>query len=140
VGSGVLVEVGKGVIVAVDVAVAVEVTVAASVGRTTASGVCRCRAKYTMIAPIPRNKANKPIAAGRDKVIEGIRLPSTTLDDCEAFSVIVRSAPQTRQRVASSFTRVPQVGHNFMGDVFVSGVIFVEAWFLPGLGALYQLF
>jgi hypothetical protein len=73
-GSGVFVRVGKGVIVAVCVPVAVAVMVAEDVGRIIASGVWR-RAKYTMIAPIPRNKASIPMAAGRPNVIEGIRLP-----------------------------------------------------------------
>ncbi len=80
-GSGVLVSVGKGVWVAVGVVVAVAVSVGASVGGTTTEGCSRCSAKNTIIAPIPRNNASKPIAAGRLKVIEGIRLPCTTLDD-----------------------------------------------------------
>jgi hypothetical protein len=39
------------------------------------------------------------------------------------FSMPVKSLPQTRQRVASSLTRVPQVGHNFVGFEGVSDVI-----------------
>jgi len=72
--SGVLVNVGRGEAVAVGVPVAVTVIVDVTVGGIIASGVCR-RAKYTMIAPIPRNNAKIPIAAGRLKVIDGIRLP-----------------------------------------------------------------
>ncbi len=109
---------------AVSVFVAVAVIVAVSVVDIAgASGVWR-KAKKTMIAPMPRNNANKPIAAGRLKDIEGILLPWTTLAAWAVFSIFARSAPHTRQRVASSFTRDPHVGHNLVGDVLFSGVIF----------------
>ncbi len=74
-GSGVLVKVGKGegVAVSVFVDVGVMVTVAV-VDIAGASGVWRS-AKNTMIAPIPRNSASNPMAAGRLKDIEGILLP-----------------------------------------------------------------
>jgi hypothetical protein len=39
------------------------------------------------------------------------------------FSLEVRSVPQTRQRGASSLTRVPQVGHNLVGFDDFSGLI-----------------
>ncbi len=139
-GSGVLVSVGRGVFVAVWVAVEVGVRVAVTVGGMMASGVWR-RAKKTMIAPMPRKTASNPIAAGRLNVMDGMRLPWTTLADWSVFSIFARSAPQTRHLVASSFTRVPQVGQILVGDVFDSGVIVVGSLGgLSRLGALYQLF
>jgi hypothetical protein len=119
----VFVKVGKGVLVGIGVPVEVGVIVAVTVGMITDAGVWRCKAKYTITAPIIRNNASRPMAPGRLNVMDGIRLPWTTMPACTTFSVLVRSAPQTRQRVASSFTRVPQVGHTLVGDVFFSGVI-----------------
>jgi uncharacterized protein YejL (UPF0352 family) len=36
------------------------------------------------------------------------------------------SVPQTKQRLADSFSRVPQTGHNFVFEVFVSGLIIIR--------------
>jgi hypothetical protein len=52
-----------------------------------------------------------------------MRLPWTALVFPSDFSVLVKSLPQTRQRLASSLTRVPQVGHNFVGFDGISDVI-----------------
>lgn len=122
-GSGVNVVVGGGN-VAVLVGVGVSEEVGVGVISMMTSGVVR-RAKYTMIAPMAKNKANNPMAAGRLIVILGIRLPCTALGFWAGFSALPRSAPHTRQRVASSDRRVPQVGHNLLeGDVVGSGLIF----------------
>lgn len=129
-GSGVKVVVGGGggVLVAVEVAVAVAVEV--SVGGIITSGVWR-RAKNTRIAPIARNSANNPMAAGRLSVTAGIRLPCTAFVGCEGFSVLPSSEPHTRHLVASSLRRVPQVGHNL--DGFVSGLIGLFLKVFPSL-------
>jgi len=121
VGWGVEVEVG-GNGVEVIVGVTVNVAVAVGVIGTTTSGLLR-KAKKTMMAPIARKIANKPMAAGRLRVISGIRLPWMALAVFLGIPVVLRSAPHTRQRVASSLNRVPQVGHNLVGVVVVSGLI-----------------
>jgi hypothetical protein len=72
---------------------------------------------------MPRKIASKIKAIGRLKVIWGIRLPCTVLDLPVDFSVPVKSLPQTRQRLASSLTRVPHVGQSFVGLDGVSDVI-----------------
>ena len=59
--------------VGVIVGVTVRVTVGVGVGSTTRP-VSR-KAKNTRVAPIPINKASKPKATGKDRVISGIRLP-----------------------------------------------------------------
>ena len=69
--------------------------------------------KYTTDAPINRMTANAPNANGRLNVISGIRLAvmppvSAFFDFVAAFAV--SSVPHTRQRVAFSLRRVPQVG------------------------------
>ena len=115
-------------------------TVEVAVGGMIASGAWR-RAKKTITAPMPRNIASKPIAAGKLNVMDGIRLPCTTLADWSTFSKFARSAPQTKQRVASSFTLVPQVGQIFVGVVFVSGVIMVgDLGFSPDLAHYTSFF
>jgi hypothetical protein len=78
------------------------------------------------MAPIPRKTASNPIAAGRLSVIDGNLLPCTTFADWDASTVLTKSAPHTRHRVASSFTRVPQVGQIFVGEVFDSRVIIIN--------------
>jgi hypothetical protein len=71
------------------------------------------------------NKTSNPITAGNPRVISGIRVPWTALDFREGLSseVMDSSVPQTKQRVASKLSRVPQVGHNFEGEVDGSGLI-----------------
>jgi hypothetical protein len=138
-GCGVEVCVGCGEFVGVSVPVAVAVIVDVAVGGIIASGACRS-AKYTIMAPIPRKIANNPIAIGKLNVMDGIRLPSTTFEDWDVLSTLINSAPQTRQRVAFSFTLEPHVGQIFVGEVLISGVIlYLKAGFTR-LGALYQLF
>jgi hypothetical protein len=71
-----------------------------------------------------RNKANKPKAAGRLTVISGMRLPWTVLEARWLSSGLPSSAPQTKQRSASTPTRVPQVGQSLVEVVSFSGFIF----------------
>lgn len=118
---GVVVAVG-GASVGVSVLVLVKVGIDVGRGVAATSGVL-LKAKKTITAPIARKIASKPKAAGRLKVISGIRLPCTALAGFAGFSADPRSAPHTRQRVASSDRRVPQVGQSFVGVVGVSGVI-----------------
>ena len=125
-----------GVGVVVGVIVAVEVGVA--VGSTTRP--VSLRVKKTNAAPIPKNNASNVNAIGRLKVTWGMRLPCTALSLRAGFSIPLKSLPHTRQRAASSLTRVPQVGHNFVGFDGVSDVI---STILPGVTwqrGLYQPF
>jgi hypothetical protein len=119
-GSAVNVKVGKGVFVGVWVPVAVIVTVAVPVGGMIAAGAWRS-AKKTITAPIPRNIARSPIAAGKLKVIEGMRLPWTTFSDWLFYHD--GEVSTTDRTAASSFTRVPQVG---TVDTVVNQVIVVD--------------
>lgn len=120
VGRGVDVVVGVGG-VGVVVGVTVRVTVGVAVGSTTRP-VSR-RVKNTNTAPMPRKRANNIRATGKLNVISGIRLPCTAFVFCKDFSPPVRLLPHTRQRVASSLTRVPQVGQSFVGFEGISEVI-----------------
>jgi hypothetical protein len=70
-----------------------------------------------------KKSAKSPRAIGRLNVISGIRLPWISFTGREGFSPPARSLPQTRQRVASSLTRVPHVGHSFVGFEGISEVI-----------------
>ena len=109
--------VGKGVMVDVGVIVAV------AVGLPTAVGVMICvpptptrKPKYTTAAPTSRINTSAPSAAGRLSLTSGMRLAcmpvSTFFDFGAAFAV--SSVPHTRQRVAFSLKRVPQVGQTFV--------------------------
>ena len=114
VGTGVLVEVAVGVRVAVEVSVAVGV----GVKSTTISGAPRAKA-YTAPPPMAISRMNNPIARGRLKDKVGIRGPRTEESvSLLGVAVEVITRPQTRQRVAFSLRRVPQVGHT-LWDVFV---------------------
>ena len=132
-GTGV--EVGMGVSGVADaVGVKVIVEVGEGVGDTTGSGLLR-KAKNTSTAPSPRNRASKPRAAGRLTVIVGIRLPWTALEDV-ASAPPLTSVPQTRQRVASSGSFVPQVGHSSIDFAPDSSIILARL--ASGRGGLYQ--
>jgi hypothetical protein len=81
---------------------------------------------------------SKPIAAGKVKVISGIRLPDNAglgLPGREVGSRTdaERSAPQTRQRTASMLRRVPHVGQSLVGFVLVSGLINDQPWHYTSL-------
>ena len=110
------VSVGMGV--ALGSSVPVGVIVAVAVGDTTAVGFCSlppipaCKLKYTTAAPINKMITSAPNAAGNVSVISGMRLACTVesvfFDFVAAFAV--SSVPHTKQRVAVSVRRVPQVG------------------------------
>jgi hypothetical protein len=102
--------------VGVLVAVGVIVTVGVTVGAVAATAGCRM-AKYTRVAPIAIKSASKPKAIGKFNVITGIRLPRLIWAGLEE---LLKSLPQTRQRGASSLTRVPHVGQSFVGFEGVS--------------------
>lgn len=119
-GSGVKVAVGGGA-VGVIVKVGEGVTVLVWVGWVTISG-CWRNAKNTSTPPMDKNITRSKIATGKLRVTSGIRLGCRFLAGWAGFWAVPRSAPQTRQRVASAATFVPQVGQSFgMGDV--SGLI-----------------
>ena len=103
-----------------------------------------------MVAPRARNKASRPMATGKLRVISGIRLPRMGLLAWPAPSpFLANSLPHTRQRVASSLRRVPQVGQSLV-EVGFSVVIRLirvcsrfELWLFawrtsPGIGVQGQ--
>ena len=107
--------VGMSVSVGVGLAVGVEVTVGTGVGSTTRFWARRLT--KTATAPMARISTNNPSASGRLSVISGMR------EAWMAFSAFLtafgsglapKSVPQTRQRVAFSLRRVPQVGQIFV--------------------------
>ena len=124
-GNGVEVGTGELVEVAVKVGVTVDVwvEVGVDVKSTTICGAERAK-KYTAPAPMAINRMNKPIATGRlnDKV--GMRGPWTE-ESVSLFgvAVVVIARPHTKQRVAFSLRRVPQVGHTFWDVVVLSAAI-----------------
>ncbi len=75
-----------------------------------------CKLKYTTAAPISKIVTRAPSAAGRLSVISGIRLAWTLVSAFFDFvaALTVSSVPHTRQRVAFSLNRVPQVGQTFV--------------------------
>lgn len=84
-------------------------------------------AKKVTAAAMMMTVATTPNAAGRLRRISGMRLACT---DFSAFfttfgsGCVLNSVPQTRQRVAFSLKRVPQVGQTFVFVLEVgSGVI-----------------
>jgi hypothetical protein len=125
-GNGVAVGMGVFVAASVGVRVAVNVRVTVGVGPFAgARGVLppvRRKTRKTSAAPTTRNSANRPSAAGRLNVISGIRL-AWMAAGLFGSTLALSSVPQTRQRVAVSASRVPQVGQIFVVDVGVSGLI-----------------
>ena len=105
--------VGSRVIVAVGVIVVVGVGVPAAVGSVSVVPLMpELRIKYTINAPINRIAVSAPSAIGKLRVISGMRLaciPDSAFFDFVA-ALAVNSVPHTRQRVAFSLKRVPQVG------------------------------
>jgi hypothetical protein len=69
-----------------------------------------------------------------------MRLPWTALVFPSDFSVPDKSLPQTRQRLASSLTRVPQVGHNFVGFEGISDVISLFIYQFPMAAGIIPAF
>jgi hypothetical protein len=118
------ISVGVGWRVGVDVSVGVEVMVGVLdgvgplVGEAT-EPVARSAIKTTT-APMMMKRARNPSAAGRESVSVGMRLPWMILTDFVSAAGVI-SVPHTRQRVAVSLNRVPQVGQIFVFEV--SGLI-----------------
>lgn len=76
-----------------------------------------------MAAPNPRIRTINPSASGRLSFNSGKRGLATGFA-WEGLDVTEKLRPQTRQRVAFSLNRVPQVGQTFVGEVFeFSGLI-----------------
>jgi len=125
-GKGVQVgaNVGVRVIVGVTVIVGLGVVVLESgVIPAISSGVGPgLKIKKTTTVPSVMNKASNPNAAGKFSVISGNLLARTSV----VFfmpSGASNSVPQTRQRGADLFKRVPQTGHSFVFELFVSELI-----------------
>jgi hypothetical protein len=91
---------------------------------TVSTGVFDCSTRKTTTAPNVRNKANKPNAAGRLRVISGNRF-ALTFESFFGEAIVSSSVPQTKQRLADSFNLVPQTGQSFDFEVFVSGLIII---------------
>ena len=113
--------VGAGVLVLVGVNVMVGVTVG--------SAILPVPFRMTKIkaAPRPKTKTTRPSTAGR------LNFSSGSFGDCTGLGAValvevVKFLPQTRQRVAFSLRRVPQVGQTLVGEVLVSGLIY---FYLP---------
>ncbi len=98
-------------------AVGVSVGVAVSTVSSVPSGNPWRITKYTVTAATTITTARIPTAAGKLKVIAGMRFACT---DLSAFLAALgsgralNSVPHTRQRVAFSLKRVPQVGQIFV--------------------------
>ncbi len=109
-----------GLVVGVGVAVAVTVTVGVTVGSTTRP--VPWRTKYTTAAPMAKTSRRRPSATGRLMVTSGILGPLIAFAGDLAVGAGTKLRPHTRQRVAFSVRRVPQVGQIFVAEVF-SGLI-----------------
>ena len=79
-------------------------------------------AKYTRPAPSSNKMASAPKAIGKLSVISGMRLACMAAGFL-ASAAGLSSVPHTKQRLAFSAKRVPQVGHIFVVGVGVSSVI-----------------
>ena len=114
--------VGVGVTVGGSVGVGLSVAVGSGVGSTTRP-VCWSSTKVTA-APMPMSSRNKPIAIGtlmvmffkRGFSIRSLSLAAGALLRPLGCGSLAKERPQTRQRVADSFIRVPQVGQIFVLD------------------------
>lgn len=107
---------------AVGVSVGVDVSAVSNVP----GGAVAIVEKYTIAAAAIITTARIPTAAGKLKVIAGMRLACTDLSTFfAAFGSgrALNSVPQTRQRVAFSLKRVPQVGQIFVLLEVGSGLI-----------------
>jgi hypothetical protein len=118
--------VGGIVAVAGGVAVGVSVGVEVSTVSNVPSGALARSEKKAMDAAIMITTARMPTAAGKLKVTTGMRLACTDFSTFFAAfgsGLAVNSVPQTRQRVAFSLNRVPQVGQTFVLEELVSRLI-----------------
>ena len=114
------VAVGGGLAVGVSVGVAVSTVV------NVPSGALARKEKNAIEAATMITIARMPTAAGRLKVTTGMRLACTDLSTFfAAFGSgrVLNSVPHTRQRIAFSLKRVPQVGQTFVLLEVDSGLI-----------------
>ena len=81
-----------------------------------------CKTTKINAAPSPRINTIKPMAAGRLTFNSGNLGACTGLASC-FFGEVAKVRPQTKQRVAFSLNRVPQVGQVFGVDEVDSGVM-----------------
>ncbi len=108
------------------VAVGVSVGVALSTLSNVPSGAILRNEKNTIDAATMITSASTPTAAGRLKVIAGMLLACTDLSIFLAdfgSGRTLNSVPHTRQRIAFSLKRVPQVGQTFVLLELVSMLI-----------------
>ena len=128
-----------GISVAGKVAVGVSVGVAVSTVSNVPSGALARNEKNAMDAAIRTTTTRMPTAAGKLKVTTGMRLACTDFSTFFAAfgsGLAVNSVPHTRQRVALSLRRVPQVGQTFVLEELVSRLIlqklyldfYIETW------------
>jgi hypothetical protein len=115
-----------GISVAGRVAVGVSVGVAVSTVSNVPSGALARNEKNATEAAIRTTTTRMPTAAGKLKVTTGMRLACTDFSTFLAAlgsGFAVNSVPHTRQRVAFSLRRVPQVGQIFVLEGLVSMLI-----------------
>ena len=87
-----------------------------------------------------RMSSNKPNAAGRLSLTSGMREPCIALADLAGAAELI-TLPQTRQRVAFSLRRVPQVGHSLLEREFLAVIWFDNPdWLDPILLAIIPAF
>ena len=118
--------VGGIVAVAGRVAVGVWVVVGVATVSNVPSGALARNEKNAIDAAIMITTATIPTAAGKLNVTTGMRLACTDFSTFFAAfdsGLAVNSVPQTRQRVAFSLRRVPQVGQIFVLLELVSRLI-----------------
>src|SRR5512138_942382 len=112
--------VGRSVSVGVRLAVGVSLGLGMAVGSVMVGpAMPERRAKYTTTAPMTTNTTSRPSAAGNPSVISGMRVAWTDFSAWRATlgaGAVPSTVPQTRQRVAFSLNRVPQVGQIFVFD------------------------
>ena len=119
-------EVDVGISVAGTVEVGVRVAVGVSTGSNVPSGALARNEKKAIEAAIMTTTATMPTAAGKLNVTTGMRLTCTDFSTFFAAfgsGLAVNSVPHTRQRVALSLRRVPQVGQTFVLLELVSRLI-----------------
>ena len=107
-GSGVAVGSRVGVRVRVGVTVIVTVTVGLGVGVGSTTRPVPLKMPKTAPAPMASRRMTRPMAIGSEMVTAGMRAPCTVAGLSAVLGLKLR--PHTRQRVAFSASRVPQVG------------------------------
>jgi hypothetical protein len=103
------------------------VTVTVAVGAGPVTWPVPRKTRKIKPAPTASTININPMANGRLKVISGKRAPlMAELDDStDAFPVKVR--PHTRQRVADSLMRVPQVGQTLVEEMGSGLILFLNS-------------